>query len=686
MADVGLRDLGSFVPGGRSKQEPIAPQPPPSALAIDPGSVIVTPPPTPRAIFGGDHASGADALGMDGTIAHLAELVSHRGTATPLCVGLLGGAGSGKSFALAKLVASAGELAAASANANGPFLSRIHSQTIDAAGLEGDPAAGLAARLHSGLRGPYPDLARELAMSARDPQVVLRDVNEKLDEARRRLDSERRALDDAGSRRARLTETVLYEAAGSHVDAYARANRVGIESRLVAFGITGDPIRNYKNLVQLVAGSGGKLGLTLRALWAFKGQTKLIVAAIVLAAIGFGLGIALDDQDTWLASLRSGPKAGVTIADWAEAHIGLIGTARTGAFALAALAILANLWRAFAFLQPIFKGARLLDGDLETRRRDLDGLYAHQTKRVDALDADVEQLTRESGEAERRAGGSGTSMKAAPSPFEAASGAAQAQTFFAVLARAMGDARGPVAPQRVVLALDHLDAVAPERARQLLDVAHRVAAPGLVLVAAVDTARLGRGLADGGDLERWIQVPVRLDVAAGERDYSGLVQAVLGHNAPAAAARKPDARSSALDEPVGADEASLLTALAGLAGRSPRAVKRFVNLYTLARLDGDHRGALALMLALALGGTPAEKASVGERLAGTDANAPFDLPQSSASDLTKASASDLTKASASDLTKTSGRLRAGLDAAVAHGRFTTGEAAKAARRAAIYAI
>ncbi len=667
MADVGLRDLGSFVPGNRAKngQEPIAPQL--TTRAGEPGSIIMAPPPpapSVRAIFGGDHASGADALGIDATIAHLAELAAHKGTATPLCIGLLGAAGSGKSFALTKLVARIGALAAASANAPGPFLSHVHSQTIDAASLDGDPATALAARLHAGLRDAYPDLARELAVSARDPQVVLREVNEKLDEARRRLDSERRALDDAGSRRARLTETVLYEAAGSQVDAYARANRAGIENRLVAFGITGDPVRNYKDLVQLVAGSGGRIGLTLRSLWAFKGQTKLIVTAVVLVAIGVGIGIAIDDQETWLASLRSGPQAGVAVANWAEAHIGLLGPARTGAFVLAGLAILANLWRAAAFLQPIFKGARLLDGDLDTRRRDLDGLYAHQTKRVDALDADVEELTRESAEAERRAGGS--AAKNAPSPFETAAGAKQAQNFFAVLARMMAAGKGAEAPRRIVLALDHLDALAPARARQILDAAHRAAAAGLVLLAAVDTRRLTDDSAEdprgAGDLERWIQVPVRLDVAAGERDYGGLVQAALGHGAPAEPAVKPDASRSALDEPVGEDEAAALTAMAGLAGRSPRAVKRFVNLYTLARLDGDHRGALALMLAVALGGTQAERTIVGERLAGGEPNMPFDLPQASA------------------------RLRAGLDAALAQGRFTNAEAATAARRAAMFSV
>lgn len=666
MADVGLRDLGAFVPGGRTQEPVLPPLPQPASPRAEPTvpSVIITPPPPParRATFGGDLPSGSDALGIEETIAHLAELAAHRGTAAPLCIGLLGAAGTGKSFALAKLTARIRELAAAAAGAEqGPFLSRIHVQPIDAASLDGDPGPGLAARLHAGLRQAYPDLAREIGHAARDPHVVLRETNEKLDDARRRLDSERRALDDAGSRRARLTETVLYEAAGSQVDAYARANRAGIESRLVSFGVTGDPIRNYKDLVQFVSGAG-KTGLALRSLWGFKGQTKLIVAAVVLVAIGIGLGTAIDDQTTWLGGMRSGPQSGAAVANWFEAHMGLLGAAKSGAFILAALAIVANLWRALSFLRPIFKGVRLLDGDLETRRRDLDGLYAHQTKRVDALEADVERLTHESAEAERRVGYAGGAAPNGPSPFETVGGAAQAQSFFTVLADLMARAKGKEAPQRIVLALDHLDAMAPDRARTILDTLHRIAGGGLMALVAADPARFDAGR--GGDLERWIQVPVRLDAGGADRDYAALVQEALGHGATAKATSNLDAKSSALDEPVSPEEAALLSALAGLAGRSPRAVKRFVNLYTLGRLDGDSpRGALALMLALAQGGTEAEKKVVAEALAGGDQGTLFDLPQESP------------------------RLRAALDAVQAvDGRLSRVEAAKASRRAATFSI
>ena len=657
MADV-LRDLGSFVPGGRASEPAAPPMRRPST-----SDVLITPPPArvaPRTIFGGDHATGADALGIDGTIDHLAELAAHRGTAAPLCIGLLGAAGTGKSFALARLTARIRDLSARAASVQGPFLSRVHVQTIDAASLGDDLATDLAAALHNGLTQFYPDLAREIGHAARDPHLVLHETNAKLDEARHRLDSERRALDDAGSRRARLVETVLYEAAGSQVDAYARANRAGIETRLVSFGILGEPVRNYKDFVQFVAGSGGRVGLALRSLWGFKGQGKLIVTAIVLVAIGVGIGIAIADQDRWLAALRAGPQAGIAVADWMEAHPDLFALLRKIAFGLAAAAIVANLYRAFSFLQPIFKGARLLTSDLETRRRDLDGLYAHQTKRVDALDGDVERLTKASADAERRLG---TGPASEPSPFATAASTSQARNFFDVLARMMADGGTIHAPHRIVAALDDLDAMTPERARATLDTMHRLSGPGLLTIIAADPGRLAAG--DRDQLERWIQVPVKLDGAMGTatHDYAKLVRQALGHGTSGVAATAPDATSSALDAPIAETEADLLAALSALAGRSPRAVKRFVNLYALARLDSDRHGALALMMALAQGGTSLERNTVRGALGGDPASW-FEPAESGP------------------------RLRAALEAARAHdgGVITKANAADAHRRASMFSI
>jgi hypothetical protein len=114
------------------------------------------------------------------------------------------------------------------------------------------------------------------------------------------------------------------------------------------------------------------------------------------------------------------------------------------------------------------------------------------------------------------------------------------------------------------------------------------------------------------------------------QDQTGLVDRLLGRvHAPAAQpAEMPDSRHSSLDTPVTDGEAELLAALSPLAGPSPRGVKRFVNLYRLARLDApDDLAPLAFMLALDAGGSADESAAVDQSLAGADERAPFTLTQ-----------------------------------------------------------
>ncbi|MDR3464021.1 MAG: P-loop NTPase fold protein [Beijerinckiaceae bacterium] len=628
MTDLGLRDFGSFGPANRGTEPaaPLASQPAlPAATGIElPPVIIPAPPASPnRAVFAGDVPSGEDALGVAPALDLLAEVAAHRGTRTPLAIGLFGRPGAGKSFALAYLVARIHDVAAAASKAVlGPFYPRIHIQAVDVGGLDGDPALALAARIHAGLRQPYPELAREIAQAVRDPHAVLVEINEKLDAARRRLDTERRTLEESGSRLARLTETVLYESAGSQIDSYARANRARIEHRLTAFGFRGDGVRNYKDLVAAASESGGLLGLLPRALFEFKGQLRLIVWAVLLALVGFGLDVAIDTKETWLAALRNGPQFVVAAEAWMTDHIGLLAIGRKAAYVAAAFLIALNLLRAAGFLRPVFAGVRLLRADLENRRRDLGSLYAHQTKRVDILAGDVERLSRAAAEAERRAGGEGAHGGLLdPPPFEA-SAAAQAEGFFTSLGGLLRDdrfqAKG-LAPRRIVLALDQFESVAPERARQIFATLHRIAAvSGVVVLAAADPQQLA---ATRADLERWVQVPLSLDARATASDYETLVTHAVGRAPAAAPKARIDPAHSLLDEPLSEREGELLGVLAPLAGGSPRAVKRLINLYALARTDSAApRGLLALFLAVDLGGTWAERQATAALADGT----PFD--------------------------------------------------------------
>ena len=599
-------------------------------------------------IFAADLPHGEDALGLEPSLQPLAELAVHRETEAPLTIGLLGGPGAGKSFALGKLMAAIEALSAASASHDGEaFLSSVLTVTIDAVGLSETPTVSLAAAVYEKLAGAFPELAREAAHAVRDPHVVAREAAEQLDIGRRRLDAERQNLAELESRRARLAETILFEQAGSQVDSYARANRAKIEGRLEGFGITGDAIQNYKSMVRDIAESGGsaaRAGAALRAFWAFKGQTRLLVTAAVLILVSLGCDAATVHAEAWLGWLSGANAALVPTAAWLKAHIGWLEIFKQIALAGAALAVLTNLWRGARFLRPLFRGVGLLEAEVAHRRRDLDSLYAHQMRRVDALAADVELTGRRAAEADRRAASDDAARRdhAEVSPFDSITPRSQAERFFAALAAAVQRGwRGaePVSatpmPHRIIIGLDNLDCLPKTKTNELLDAALRgFAHPTFITVIAADPQRLAAvaqsetAASDAAALEKWVQIPVRVGTGLGDKDYGALVAQALGQSEAVPETAK--SRPKPLDWSVSSEELRLLAALAALAGPSPRAIKRFVNLYRIARARApDDKPILAFMLALDQSGSAIDRAIVAAALASGDADAEFELRQGS---------------------------------------------------------
>ncbi|WP_036257166.1 P-loop NTPase fold protein [Methylocapsa aurea] len=621
MTNIGLRELGAIVPGARRTETDAAARPATAPRRETPDPASASPLGT---IFAADLPEAAEALGYDAPLNLLAELAAHARTETPLAIGLLGRSGSGKSLALLRLQRAIEALSAAARDAGStPFLSKILTLRIDAADIDGFPAAALARALHSRLAADFPALTIEATYTARDPHIAAREAFERLDAARNKLEAERVSLGETDARRARLTESVLYEAAGSQVDAYASAHRAQIKNSLAGFGVTGDPILGFKDMVRAIAdrsAAGARTSFALRAFWGLKGQTKLIVAALLLALSGLGLGMAFAEQTTWLGWMR-GNEALAGAAPWFEAHMDWLLTLRQLAFAGAALALAANIWRALRLIQMVFRGEALLQADLSARRRDFDGHFGHQTRRVETLAAEVDRLSRRASEAEQRAGGlqAANPALAEPSPFSADVVKEQAQRFIAAVGALVQKSGGAIeAPQRIVIALDNLDAAPASRAREILAQVRALLGPGFVALIALDPRRIALG---GGDddarLDKWIQAPFQIGAIAANADYAALVGAILGAAKAPPPIPSPDARQSALDEPLSEAEAKLLADLAPLAGGSARAVKRFVNLYRLIRAQGpNHKGALALMLALDAGGTEAEIAAVNDAIKG----------------------------------------------------------------------
>lgn len=647
MPDIGFRDSDKMFPRPRGPDRAAAPSaPPPSPIPagpIAPETFVAPSSASPARAAGTPSGPGApeifaeqpDALGVEAALRPVAEMIAHRGTQTPLAAGLFGRSGTGKTHALNLLTDTALALsAAARAIPNPPFLARMLAVRIDAANLDADPATGFAGALYAALFSEYPACALEAMQAGRDPRIEAREAFERLDVARRKLDAERAALDEADARRARLTEFVLYEAAGSQIDSYAASNRNRIKSSLSAIGVSDDPMLRFKEMVRAVAqaSDGGRAGFSLRAFWAPKGQTRLLVTAALLLLSGVGLGVAVAEQTTWLGWLRANDGLAAAAA-WLQNHMDWLLTLRQVAYVGAAAALALNLWRALRLIQLVLRGDSLLRADVAGRRRDADGRFAHHVRRAEALAAECDMLARRAAEAEQRAGGLPI-IDAAQADAAAFAGdpvKLHAQRFIASVGAFVNGATktsdSPKAPQRIIVAIDNLDAAPLSRARALLHSARALFGPGFATLVAADPARYAE--ADGARAQSldWIDVPLQIGAIPADDNFTILLRAALAGTG-AATQTKPvvDARSSRLDAPLPEAEAQLLEALAPFAASSARTLKRFVYLYRLARAHArSDFAALAFMLALEAGGAQTEIAAVKDALSPLKATAPLDV-------------------------------------------------------------
>ena len=346
-------------------------------------------------------AYAADLMGAAEATRPLAEIALAADAQTPFLIGFVGPSGSGASFALRRWVENVEALAAAAGRTAGsPFLSKVVVASIDAAGVSGDPACAIASAAFAALERDrdgvnYAALADEAANAGADPLRAAAAAAERHDELVRRLESERAARDDVEAKRARLTDALLYETPGSRVDAFIRANRGAIESRLRRFDLAeGDATTNFRHLVRDFDGAGpaARAGVAVRAIWAYRGQLGWLLAAV----IAFALAFAVDEARAPQAGdgLRALASFLAPVADWLAAHQGWLVGLSKALTAIGALALLVVLWRAFAFAGLLYRGQRLLGHDVRERRRDLEASAARLNQRVAALDAQAEAAAR----------------------------------------------------------------------------------------------------------------------------------------------------------------------------------------------------------------------------------------------------------------------------------------------------
>jgi hypothetical protein len=576
-------------------------------------------PATPRPSLPGPHEpalfadriDSSDLLGASEAVKPLAELCLAPEAQTPFLVGIIGPSGAGKSFALRRLVVAIEALAqAAGKTAGTPFLSRVVVASIDAAGVSGDPASALASAAFVALereRGgaSYPALADEAAHGTTDPRRAALAAAESHDGIIRRLETERTAREDVEAKRARLPELLLYETPGSRIDSFIRTSRAVIDARLRRFGLAqGDATVNYRDLVRDLStlGAGSRVGLFARAIWAYRGQTRLLVLALIAFLLSFGLdNLRAPGAD---AKLRGLGEMVAPVADWILAHGDWIEWAVDSLIVLALLALFVNVWRAASFSALLFRGLRILNLDVRERRRELDASSARLERRIAALSVEAEGANKRAETMSKRAGGS-PGLSRAPGPIflrALETPAKVAQEFFAELGRLMNapDSTTVATPQRLIVAIDNLEALAPGEAIRLIETASALFGPGCVGIIACDPARLKLN-APGAPRPRALEeslFQVVFDAASVAAVDSGRLAArLLTVGEPLASLALVDAAHSAVGEPLTLAECALLTALAPLTAGTARAIKRFHNAYRLARTGQAPRPVVALMLA-----------------------------------------------------------------------------------------
>ena len=615
MSEIGARARIRLLGGGAEKPL-ISPSPKPTEA--DGRPVVeseIAPPSVPASgpVILSDAAEGADLLDAASVVQPLAQLCVTPQVQTPFLAAIAGPAGSGKSFALNRL-ARAIEGLTGSAGA----LAQVVVARVDAAdGAEA--AVAIASAAYAALdREPggidYSVLLDESAHAGGDPLRAAKAAADRHEEIVRKLESERTQRDELEARGARLTDALLYDTPGSQVDVFARARRGVIDARLRRFELGGsDAAGAYRDLVRDTAsmGAGGRASAALKSIWAFRGQRRLLFWAIVAFLLGLAAQVLQSDWAVSAIKVQS-----EALAEAITAHASGLATAAKALYVIAALALALDLWRAVTFSSLLLRGAQLLNQDVRDRRRDLEARLARLNQRVAALSADAEAAARHADAAARRAGGKAKTRAADPDFLEANQGpASAARAFLATLGERLG--RAPDAPDRLVFAIDNLDALAPEAAMRWIEAAQGAVCVGAIGAMALDPARLvvslGGAEAARRRLDKSLQVVVNLPNRAGA-DGERLVARLLSTDGQAPPALPEAKLSAALSEPLSAAEAALLTAVAPLAAHSPREAKRFLNAYRLARGSGAPRPVVALMQAVAFA-DPGARAAMRDSLA-----------------------------------------------------------------------
>ena len=557
--------------------------------------------------FLSDNVTDTDLTGVGAKLRPLSEIIASAATETPLAAALAGLPGVGKSTGLGLLAKFAKD---ASRRGTDGALSGVAFAQLNVNYADGPSEALAAAGFDALCAADAREVAEEAALSSGDPGRAYDAARAAHDELCTRLESDRIALDEAEGKRARLEDILLFQSPASQIDGFISANRGQIEGRLRRFGLpTDNDSKAYRNLLRerSAAGIARRAALAISAIVAYSGQMWLLLLAVLCFVAGFGLhSFRTDSVAQWLSGTGS---AGAAIADAIASHGEAIGRTGEALFALGIFFIGLNLWRALSFEAILARGLRFWRRDLLPRQENLDGTIKRLRDKVASLRSDVEKSDLRLASAAKRATaiqeiGRNARLEFLPE----ADSAERSRAFLAQVSKRLREAKGD-GLRRLVFFVDNIDLLEPERAMKWLERAIDALGPGFVIVLAFDSTRLERATA-GSDgrarLERAFSFVVDMGAAGRVDPARLLVRQIESRGFEGGASDTDDggATARAITQHLTADESAMLAALAPYVRPTPRAIRRFLNLYRLLRAEKCSKPALALAAMASLSDDP----------------------------------------------------------------------------------
>jgi hypothetical protein len=583
--------------------------------------------------YNADNFAGEDQLGITPDVEAFAALIAAKDTAPPLSIGLFGAWGSGKTFFMNQLIQAVWRNAntaekGAESDQRSPFHQHIAQIQFNAWHyVEGNLWASLVEHIFANLRTT--DAEDRNAVQVRQGQLLeqlearridLSNAQERQQKAQQELaraelalNNARRQAEEQRERLEKLTVANIISVAMAKSGAQKDLNQVRKELGWDEVQASGQNLKTALDETQAVVARGQSLVTPLLRTPA--GRRRLVLLTIILVAAPL-LGLLVGSIFAYIGS-------------------DALAQAATAAAALATLLGGAAEWLrrqsqwVSGLIDQVDSAGQKLDSYLASSQQVVLQEIGQRQEQVEQLAAAFTQAQQEQRSAEQQVAQAEQELQqATPERMLANFIRDRMETddyrkYLGVLARVREDferlsdiindgngGREDIATalpvNRIVLYIDDLDRCPPRRVVEVLQAVHLLLAfPLFVVVVAVDARWIMgslqsryRELLNGGDqaepldyLEKIFQIPFWISPM--DRESRGRMTRKLfmpsqadGHASeqatPDAEPQQPAPRAGMLT--IGEEELKFADKLVPLLGRSPRALKRFTNVYRLMKV------------------------------------------------------------------------------------------------------